>query len=37
MIIKKLKVLLNKLLPSIYNLPQVIYVRWLDRDWYIKK
>ena len=35
--IKDLKILLSKLLPSIHNLPQVIYIRWFDRDWYIKK
>ena len=35
--IKELKILLYKLIPSIHDLPQVIYIRWLDRDWYIKK
>ena len=27
----------NKIIPSIHNLPQVIYIRWMDRDWYIRK
>ena len=35
--IKELKMLMSKLIPNIHNLPQVIYIRWLNRDWYIKK
>ena len=35
--IKDLKILVNKIIPSIHNLPQVIYIRWMDRDWYIRK
>lgn len=35
--IKNLNLLLSKLTPSIHNLPQVIYIRWMDRDWFIKK
>ena len=35
--IKELKMLMSKLIQSIHNLQQVIYIRWLDRDWYIKK
>ena len=37
MIIKTLKLWFSKLVPRIHNLPQVIYIRWMDRDWYIKK
>lgn len=37
MMIKKVQMLLMKVTPRIYDLPQVIYIRWLDRDWYIKK
>ena len=35
--IRKLKMLLNKFIPRIYNLPQVIYISWLDYEWYITK
>lgn len=35
--IKKIKVWINKITPSIHNLPQVIYIRWMDCDWYIRK
>ena len=35
--IRDIKLLLGKLTPSIHILPQVIYIRWMDRDWYIKK
>ena len=35
--IKDLKILVNKIIPSVHNLPQVIYIRWMDRDWYIRK
>ena len=27
----------NKIIPSIHNLPQVIYIRWMNREWYIRK
>lgn len=33
----KMKNLLWKLMPRIYNLPEVIYVRWLDFEWIIRK
>ncbi len=36
-IIKEILYWTNKLVPNIHNLPQVVYIRWLDRDWYIKK
>lgn len=36
-IIRYFKIWADKLIPKIHNLPQVIYIRWLDRDWYIKK
>lgn len=35
--IKNIKLIMSKLIPRIHNLPQVIYIRWLDSDWYIKK
>lgn len=35
--VKELKIWLNKLIPSIHNLKQVIYIRWMDRDWFIEK
>ena len=35
--IKDLKILVNKIIPSVHNLPQVIYIGWMDRDWYIRK
>lgn len=35
--INALKIWMSKLIPSIHNLPQVIYIRWIDRDWYIRK
>ena len=35
--IKVLKIWIGKLIPSIHNLPEVIYIRWMDRDWYIEK
>ena len=36
-IIRKLKMLLSKLIPRIYNLPQIIYINWLGYEWYITK
>ena len=33
----KVIMVLNKIIPSIHNLPQVIYIRWLNRDWYIRQ
>ena len=36
-IIKEIRFLVGKLIPSVHNLRDVIYVRWIDRDWYIKK
>ena len=33
----KLKTMINKIIPKVHNLPQVIYVRWMDKDWFIKK
>ena len=35
--VKSLKIWMSKLVPSIHNLPQVIYIRWMDMDWYIRK
>ena len=35
--IKKIKYWMIKIIPSVHNLPQVIYIRWMDRDWYITK
>lgn len=34
---KRIKYWIIKIVPSIHNLPQVIYIRWMDRDWYIRK
>ncbi len=36
-IIKDIKLLIGRSIPSIHNLPQVVYIRWMDRDWYIRK
>ena len=36
-IINELKIFLYGLIPSVHNLQQVIYIRWMDRDWYIRK
>nr|DAD59654.1 MAG TPA: hypothetical protein [Bacteriophage sp.] len=27
----------RKYMPFISNLPNVIYIRWLDKEWFIKK
>lgn len=35
--IRRIKYWIEKIIPKIHNLPQVIYVRWMGRDWYIKK
>lgn len=35
--IRKLKMLSNKLIPRIYNLPQIIYINWLGYEWFITK
>lgn len=35
--IERIKYWMIKIIPSIHNLPQVIYIRWMDRDWYIRK
>lgn len=34
---EKLKILLYKLKPKIYNLPEIYFVKWLDYEFYIKK
>lgn len=36
-IINELKIFLYRLIPNVHNLQQVIYIRWMDRDWYIRK
>lgn len=33
----RLKLFLNKLVPHIHNLPQVIYIKWFDFEWFIEK
>lgn len=35
--IKELKMITNELIPSVHNLQDVIYIRWLGRDWFIMK
>lgn len=31
------KGLFYKLTPHVYDLPQVIYIKWLDYEWIIRK
>ena len=33
----KLKLFTIKLVPRIHNLPQIIYIKWFDYEWFIKK
>ena len=35
--IEKIKRFFRELIPTVYNLPEVIYVRWFNTIWYIKK
>lgn len=35
--VKKLKMWMSKVIPNIHNLPQVIYIRWMDRDGILRK
>ena len=36
-IIKEIKFLVGKLIPSVHNLRDVIYIRGMDKDWFIYK
>ena len=33
----RLKLFLSKLVPCVHNLPQVIYIKWFDYEWFIEK
>ena len=37
MIMNEIKIFIFSILPSIHNLSDVIYIRWMNRDWYIEK
>ena len=32
-----IKLMIRKLTPKIHNLPQVIYIKWFDFEWFIEK
>lgn len=35
--IERIKRVLSKITPRIYNLPQVIFIKWMDMEFFIKK
>lgn len=35
--INKVKLIFYKFVPTIHDLPQVIFIRWMDHEWFIKK
>lgn len=35
--IRRIKKIMTKYKPKIYILPQVIYIRWLDKECFIKR
>lgn len=35
--IRRIKKIIRKMIPKIYNCTQVIYIKWMDKDWYIYK
>lgn len=35
--IEKIKTWINKMIPRIHNLPQIIYINWMDYEWFIRK
>ena len=37
MAMSKLKKKISFIIPRIYNLPQVIFIRWLDNEYFIPK
>ena len=37
MIIKTLKIWMDKLITKIYSLSEVIYIKWLGYEWFIEK
>ena len=37
MLIRRIQKVLWNVVPHIHNLPQVIYINWLDYEWFIKK
>ena len=34
---KRMKIWMIKMIPRVYNLPQIIYVKWMGYEWFIKK
>ena len=32
-----MKLFLSKLVPCVHNLPQVIYIKWFDCEWFVEK
>lgn len=35
--IERIKILINKMIPQVHNLPQIVYVSWMGYEWFIKK
>jgi hypothetical protein len=36
-LIREINYIINKITPSIHNLPNVIYIKWFGYEWYIQK
>ncbi len=34
---QKISCLVYDMIPKVHNLPEVIYIRWLDREFFIRK